>query len=754
MNRILSNLVSRLSAARSWLDRGRVIVLLSGVTLSVVLCVLYALQPIFFQYLDDKYYDSMLRRIHKSETSGVIAIVDIDEKSLSELGQWPWPRYRVGRLLEKIQGLGADSVALDIVFSEPDRTSLDILREELHKDYNIRIDFQGLPPVLRDNDQVLAEVLRKGPFVLGYHFNFDVSQQTQGPGKCHLVPVNLPVVRVQGARSWEEMLYDAPGVVCNIAVLSEAADASGFFNALPDADGIMRRSPLVIAHEGKFYPGLALAALMKFKPEADLLLAMGDLEDKTPGSQFLHFNNTRIPLDETGQMLINYRGMRHSFPYLSAADILLDRLDPGVLVDKIVFVGTSAAGLKDLRATPMDQVFPGVEVHATIADNILQQDFIRRPEKSILIEVLLILGLGVCSTLLLAWAGASWSLAPLGVVGGGVWYFTEWSFRSRGLFLSPLFPLVALATNFSLLTLIKYWREESQKRFFHNAFSQYVSKAVVEQMVKSPDKLSLSGEEREVSILFSDIRGFTSMSERLSPNQVSQLLQAYFTPMTAKIIQTSGTLDKFIGDAIMAFWNAPLDTPQHQEKAVQAALGMHEQLARLNPQFKEQFNLELQIGVGLHCGLVRVGNMGSKDLFDYTIIGDNVNLASRLEGLTKYYGLGILVSEGIRNACAPGSFHFQEVDRVRVKGKVLPIAIYTPYSLADKVVYAEELELHEKAMELYRAQSFKEAGRLFSVLRSQYRDLKLYAHYQERCSTLETTPPGPDWDLVFTHESK
>lgn len=419
MNRILSNLVSRLSAARSWLDRGRVIVLLSGVTLSVVLCVLYALQPIFFQYLDDKYYDSMLRRIHKSETSGVIAIVDIDEKSLSELGQWPWPRYRVGRLLEKIQGLGADSVALDIVFSEPDRTSLDILREELHKDYNIRIDFQGLPPVLRDNDQVLAEVLRKGPFVLGYHFNFDVSQQTQGPGKCHLVPVNLPVVRVQGARSWEEMLYDAPGVVCNIAVLSEAADASGFFNALPDADGIMRRSPLVIAHEGKFYPGLALAALMKFKPEADLLLAMGDLEDKTPGSQFLHFNNTRIPLDETGQMLINYRGMRHSFPYLSAADILLDRLDPGVLVDKIVFVGTSAAGLKDLRATPMDQVFPGVEVHATIADNILQQDFIRRPEKSILIEVLLILGLGVCSTLLLAWAGASWSLAPLGVVGGG-----------------------------------------------------------------------------------------------------------------------------------------------------------------------------------------------------------------------------------------------------------------------------------------------------------------------------------------------
>ncbi len=754
MNRILSGLASRLAAFRFWLDRGRVIVLLSGLVLSVAFCVLYAVQPIFFQYLDDKYYDSLLRRIHETETTGKIVIVDIDEKSLSELGQWPWPRYRVARLLEKIQGLGAASVALDIVFSEPDRTSLDILREELHKDYNIRIDFQGLPPMLRDNDQVMAEALRKGPFVLGYHFNFDLAQLPQGPGECHLVPVTLPVFTVPGAKSWEEVLYDAPGVVCNIRVLSEAADASGFFNALPDGDGIMRRSPLVIAYEGKFYPGLALAALKMYRPEAKLRLAMGDREYMDPDPQFLHFGDTRIPLDETGQMLIHYRGMRNSFPYFSVADVLLDRLEPGVFQDKIVFVGTSAAGLKDLRATPLDQVFPGVEVHATIADNILQQDFLRRPDNTVHIEVLLILGLGVCSTLLLAWAGASWSLAPLGIVGAGLWYFTDWTFRHRGLFLSPLFPLVALAANFSLLTLIKYWREESQKRFFHNAFSQYVSKAVVEQMVKSPDKLSLSGEEREVSILFSDIRGFTSMSERLTPNQVSQLLQAYFTPMTAEIIQSSGTLDKFIGDAIMAFWNAPLDTPQHQEKAVRAALGMHEQLVRLNPEFKELFNLELQVGVGLHCGLVRVGNMGSKDLFDYTIIGDNVNLASRLEGLTKYYGLGILVSEGIRNACPPGSFHFQEVDRVRVKGKVLPIAIYTPYSMADKMVYAEELELHEKAMELYRGQTFKESGRLFAVLRGQYRDLKLYAHYQERCATLEATPPGPDWDLVFTHESK
>ena len=728
--------------------------LIAGISLSLIICSLYLLQPIFFVYLENKLYDSTMRRIHNPHTSGRVAIVDIDDKSLSELGQFPWPRYRVAKLLEKTKMLGASSVALDIVFSEEDRTSLDVIKKDMLANYNINISFKGLPTTLRDNDQVFAETLANGPFVLGYHFNFEANPLDMRDSQCHLISLNLPVFSVEDALPPESIIRNAPGVICNIPILSQAVKRSGFFNALPDDDGIVRRYPVVISYEGQYYPSLSIAALLQDQPDTNVSMHIEDRRSREIDPIFLRFGNTDIPLDNAGQMLINYRGARNTFPYYSAVDVLLDRLPKDSLENKIVFVGTSASGLKDLRATPLDQIFPGVEVHATVVDNILQQDFIRRPEYAIILQLALIFGLGLLSTMLLAWAKATWSLLPLGGCAVGVWYISEWTFRNKGIYLSPLMPVVNLGANFTLLTLIKYWREETQKRFFHNAFSRYVSKAVVDQMVKSPEKLSLSGEEREVSILFSDIRSFTSMSERLSPDQVSQLLQDYFTPMTSEIIQSSGTLDKFIGDAIMAFWNAPLNTPHHQEQAVRAALGMHEQLNKLNPHFKEHYDLELQIGVGLHAGMVRVGNMGSKDLFDYTIIGDSVNLASRLEGLTKYYGLGVVVSESIRNACAPGNFVFQEVDRVRVKGKALPIAIFTPYTMDDAKIYAEELELYEKAMELYKKQSFKEANRLFSVLRSQYRDLKLYATYQERCATLETTPPGPDWDLVFTHESK
>lgn len=736
------------------LERGRVMLLVSGLTLSLVMTVLYAARPIFFEYLDIKLYDTMLRRVHSKQTSGVPVIVDIDENTLKELGQWPWPRYRIARLLQGIHELGADAVALDMVFSEPDRTSLAVLQEEMAKDHDLKLSFKNLPEHLLDNDLTLAKMLGTGPFVLGYHFNFLKDAHLENR-QCDLHKLNLSILRGPDSPPASSMFFNAPGVVCNLKVMGEAVEHSGFFNALPDPDGIIRHAPLIIEHQGQYYPNLALAAYLQAYPAKQLILWLKRNEQAGQEPPALQIgDNLVVPLTGKGQMTVHFRGPRQTFPYFSAADILAGRVQPDALKGKIAFIGTSAAGLKDIRATPMDQVYPGVEVHATVLDNLLQKDFLREPEILEDFEVTLVLFMGVLSTVLLVWTGALISLVPLGLCTIGLWYGSYWVFREQGMFLSPLVPTLTLAANFAMLTLMKFFREEGQKRFFHQAFSQYVSKAVVEQMVKSPEKLSLSGEEREVSILFSDIRSFTSMSEKLTPNQVSELLQAYFTPMTAQITRTDGTLDKFIGDAIMAFWNAPLDTREHQRKAVSSALGMHKALQELNLQFRERFNLELQIGIGLHCGQVRVGNMGSKDLFDYTIIGDSVNLASRLEGLTKYYGQGLIVSESIRNACGDQEFYFQEVDTVRVKGKALPIVIYAPCAAEDKAIYAEELQLHEKAMRLYKSQDFKSAEEIFSVLRKQYRDLKLYALYQDRCQQLHKSPPGEDWDQVFTHSSK
>ena len=735
------------------LERGRAVLLLSGIGLSLIMAVVYAIRPIFFVYLDTKLYDSFFRWEHSQTTSGVPVIVDIDDASLQQLGQWPWPRYRIAKLLNGIKELGAESIGLDMVFSEQDRTSLNVLQEELLEDYNMRINFQGLPESMRDNDFTLAQTLKSGPFVLGYHFDFGDNKKFV-PKECALHKLNLSIMRGPDSSQPQDVVFNAPHVICNLKSLGESVSHSGFFNALPDPDGTIRHAPLLIEYKGNYYPCLALATYLQAYPTKQIILWLkrNEKADQEPPS--LQVGETIIPLSNSGQLLINFRGPRESFPYYSAADILMGRLPPNILENKIVFIGTSAAGLKDIRATPLDQIYPGVEVHATVLDNILREDFRRQPDVLKDVEVLLVFGLGLLSTVLMTWSGALWSLLPLCGCAGGLWYGSLWAFGNKGVFISPLIPSITLAVNFALLTLMKFWREESEKRFYHAAFSQYVSKAVVEQIVKSPEKLSLSGEERIVSILFSDIRSFTSMSEKLTPHQVSELLQAYFTPMTAIITEQDGTLDKFIGDAIMAFWNAPLDTSHHQQKAVFAAMNMHTALEKLNPMFMERFGLELHIGVGLHCGMVRVGNMGSKDLFDYTIIGDSVNLASRLEGLTKFYGQGVVVSETIRNACQDASLYFQELDTVRVKGKALPIMIYTPHHEETHIMNLEEFNVFEQALAAYKKQDFRFAQECLTSLRTQFHDRKLYALYQERCARLAKNPPGEGWDHVFTHESK
>ncbi len=725
----------------------KIALIVTGIFISLVFALIYISGPLFISYLDNKIYDIFLIHApHHAPTNSTV-IVDIDEKSLKKYGQWPWPRYLVALLLEKIRQRGARAIGLDILFAEPDRTSPKRIKKELKRFLNIDVDFKGLPPALEDNDKILARVISNPVYVLGYFFTFTPIESLSPP---HL-PIPSPtinIVRKAGVSSEKTFLLRAEGALLPINILLSHVRACGFFNTQPENDGILRRTPFVIWYRGKVYPSLALATLLEALPGINPILKI-----TSNGVESLRLGKTIIPLDRGGRFWINFMGPSYTLPYISAQDILEDKVSQEELRDKIVFVGTSATGLMDLKSIPLDPVYPGVEAHATIVENILTGNFITRPDWAPGAELIATIGAGIVLTLLILNLRPLWvSIITLSFM-TLIWIGTYKLFVRANIFLSPSVPLLNLGAIFSFLSLEKFFWAEREKKFYRTAFSQYVSPQIVEEIIKSPDKLKLEGEEKEVSILFSDIRSFTSISERLSPSEISQLLREYFSPMTKVITHHQGTLDKFIGDAIMAFWNAPLDIKHHQLLAVKAALEMTTTLFRLNKDFKKRFQVDLKIGIGIHCGTVHVGNMGSKELFDYTIIGDNVNLASRLEGLTKFYGRDLIISETIAQYCKE-EFYLQELDMVKVKGKERPVVIYTIHTKERELKFKEEFELYNKGISLYKKRKFKEAYNIFKELRERFINLKLYQIYQERCQQMIESPPPPDWDGVFTHTKK
>jgi adenylate cyclase len=706
---------------------------------------MYIYEPLFLKYLDRKLYDVFLGKVHSKQTTGVPCIVDIDEASLNEFGQWPWPRYRVAQLLVKIQNAGAKAIAPDILFAEADRTSLGVLKQSLKRDLKVDVQFTGLPDALLDNDRILANIIAKGPFVLGSYFYFYKSAQQSAAPFLH--PLKLAIVKTPGAADSQDFLINAQSVLPTIQVLSEKARISGFINTAADEDGILRSTPLLLTWRGMIYPSLALAALwVAFDEPA------GALKISKGGVESLRLGKLSIPLDQNGRLLLHFRGPRFTFPYISASDVLNDKLEPLSLAGKIVFVGTSATGLHDLRPTPLDPMFPGVEAHATIVDNILAGDYFIKPDWVPGLEIILIIFTAFITGVLITRLKAVWVLPVALFTSTLIWYGSVWTLGRWRIFISPLFPILSLVINFSLLTLIKFWISEKKKRFFKDAFSMYVSKSVVEQIANSPESLSLNGEEKNISIMFSDVRGFSTLSEKLTPTQVSDLLQDFLTPMTGIITRHDGTVDKFIGDAIMAFWNAPVDVPAHESQALRSGLAMHAALKELNLEFKEKYGFEVDIGVGIHSGMVRVGNMGSKDLFDYTILGDNVNLTSRLEGLTRFYGVPMVVSDTMISHC-PADYLVQELDMVTVKGKKKPVTIYSLTS-ANNDTFQKQLGLYIRALKLYRTRQFGKALALFMELRHGNMENTLYALYCDRCDSFIQVPPPDDWNGVFIHTSK
>jgi adenylate cyclase len=748
--------LKRIGEAKLWLT-----LFLPGLAVTAAISLVHWSQPAWLGFLEYKVYDDLLSQRTRIPPSGLVTIVDLDEKSLAEVGQWPWPRYQIALLLGRLKEYGVLAAGMDIVFSEPDRTSPALIKREL-AGLGVDMDFTGLPDALRDNDQLLASKLAGGPYVLGYFFTWQ-DEDSAGNAAAHVLPPPRVVVRrspgapgSNGAPGVPIQIADARSVVAPLPEFSRTDNWAGFFNSFPDRDNIVRWAPIVISWKDTVYPCLSLSTLMRAFGDRSALLSV---EPNTYGGQDMTFNldlgplgRREVPLDKSGRMLIDFRGPGRTFPYVSAVDVMRGRAPKESLAGKVAFVGTSARGLEDIRATPVDQTFPGVEAHATVADMVLSGRFLRHPIDAWYLEQILLAFFGLGVTVLLMFTRSLWVGILSLLAGGGMWYGSALAMNRLDLYLSPLSPLMALAGNFTLLTFLKFLREERKKRFIQSAFSHYLSPKVVDEIVAQPEKLNLTGEEKEMSILFSDVRGFTTISEKLSPSQVVDLLHEYFTPMTRLITDNMGTLDKFIGDAIMAFWNAPADVPGHPRLAVETALAMLHELDRLNEGFRARYGFEIHAGVGLHLGAVRVGNFGSKDLFDYTIIGDNVNLCSRLEGLTKYYHQRLLVTGAMRDA-AGADFAWREVDRVRVKGKHEPVTIH---SILDPAAPGE-IERWGEGLGLYRARRFAEARRVFEELAPVGGDGEtggLYRLYAERCRTLEAAPPGPEWDGVFEHTTK
>ncbi len=447
-------------------------VLLYGIFISLLLFFLNLLKPTLTDFLHYRFYDLLLSA-NRGESSSIPVIVDIDEKSLKQYGQWPWPRYRIATLIDRLRNLGVLSIGLDMLFAEEDRASIHSIRKDLSRDFGVNLDFREVPQGLRDNDERLAKALLGSSVVLGYQFLFDEDSESE---TCLLHPIQVSELGNGEAERNPRPFIQAQGVSCNLRIFSEAAAGSGFFNISPETDGILRRVPLIMEHKGKLYPSLALGTLMKAFGASDILL-----KTEKRGEASLYLNQIAIPLTSTGSLLIRFRGKGRTFSYVSAADILANRIPDGKMKGKIVFVGTSASGLKELKPTPFDPVFPGVEVHATVVDNILMRDFISRPQWAAGLESLAVLVFGLISTLILAWSGAGLSSLLLGVAGIAVWQASVWVFRNEGVFISPVLPLIVLVCNFSILTFVRFWQEEQRVKERTRELAR-VQEATIESM--------------------------------------------------------------------------------------------------------------------------------------------------------------------------------------------------------------------------------------------------------------------------------
>ncbi len=694
-----------------------------------ILITSYLYLPTYFQSLDSRVRDFYFKYRGDEKASPDIVIVDIDEKSLAKLGQWPWERDKVAKILTNLTDAGAGIIGLDIVFAEPDKTSPKKFAKQWH------LKGKNLP----DYDNILASTISTTPTILGYMFDFDTKNIKDAP--------QIPAIFIQKGKT-DTFLPQALGVLPNIEIIQNSAYSSGFMNNIPDESGMIRSVPMLIEFDGMVFPSLAFEMYRIAQQGKKVILHYNE-----SGIEDIKLNSQHIKTDRNGRIFLNFRGKFKSYNYISASDVYDNTIKKEDIEGKFILIGTSAHGLMDMRSTPMDSVIAGVELHANMIDNLLNDDMLSKPYWSEMADIAIIILITFLVVFVFSLFSLSWIILLSLVSGIGILYFYYHLLFTYLIILNTIFPLFAFLLSLMGVLSIKYLFESRLNEIIKGSFAKKVSKQVMDELLKNPENDVLSAKVVETTIYFSDIRGFTSISEKLkSPARIMEFLNFYMDAMVKVIEKNHGTIDKFIGDAVMAYWNAPLKVANHADKAVLTALKQIQIRDTLNKTISKKYGFDIDYGIGINTGDVLTGEMGSSGRSDYTIIGDAVNLASRLEGLCKPYKVRLIISEFTKNQLTK-NYVLQLLDIVQVKGKNEPIKIYEVLSKGNPRKNKKiEINTYNNAHNLYMKASFKDAKVEFDNLYAKY-NKHLYNLYSERCNELQSKDIK-DFDGVFRFTTK
>ena len=722
-----------------------------GLALLVFFVALQIWNPLPLHAMRLKVFDFYQQLQPREQKGYPVVIVDIDDKSLAEEGQWPWPRTRVSDMILEITRLGGVAVGFDILFSEPDGTSpAEFARRVGSIDQETKKRLMTLP----SNDGVLALAFKRKAVVLaqsGYN-NESVWKGSKNPPTTGIATIG---------QDPSDRLLSYKGILRNVPVLEYNAAGRGMVSVLPDWDGIVRRVPLLQLADGKIVPSITLDMLRLLTGSS----AVG-VRSNAAGVSEVFLKGLKIQTDANAHLWVHFN--RHDRKrYVSAVDLLNKRVPANRVKNKIVMVGTSATALFDIKSTPLDPVLPGVEIHAQVLESLLTKTQLKRPNFAHISELAVSIGVSFAIIIMAPVFGALTVLVLGGVMAAGVAGTSWWMFSKHGMLLDAFYPLATALIIFSAMVFFNYMREETQRRQIRGAFGQYLSPDLVDQLADDPDKLTLGGETRELSILFSDVRGFTTISEmyKSDPQGLTKLINRLLTPLSHVIMDNTGTIDKYMGDNVMAFWNAPLDNENHAENACLSALQMLDALEKLNEEREIEDKeagrefLELHVGVGINTGECVVGNVGSDMRFDYSVLGDAVNLAARLEGQTKGYGVDIIIGQNTAQQ-VKDKFALLELDAIRVKGKHEPEVIFTILGTKDVLsseAFQDHAYNHAQLLTAYRAMNWSEVRKLITACRESgeaFRLSGLYDMFDERLAAFKKAPPPKDWDGVFTMDTK
>jgi adenylate cyclase len=736
---------------RRYLTRALLAVLLTLFTLGHVTG--YYVIP-YLDEIEDLLYDTRIRLSAPGGIDERIVIIAIDEASLKVQGHWPWTREKLALLVETLFGHGVAVIGFDMLFAERDE-SADVNRlrklssEQGDEAFLARLN--ELEPQL-DRDRLFADALEAGPTILGYYF--DTNEETAYRNG------ELPMAAFDIHESMADSVFlpRAAGYTATLPILMEKAWSGGFINnPMIDMDGVIRRAPLLHEFELQVYESLSLAIAATYFNDITLPVFVdsstwiGDY----PPLEGLELAGHPLRIDPQGAVLVPYRGPAGSFPYISATDIMSGTLEnPEILDGAIAMVGATAPGMEDIRTTPFGSIYPGVEVHANVVAGILDGNFRWQPAYTAAVEMFVVGILGLLGAFLLPLLKPVISTLVFLLLLTVALAFNIYMWQIERDVLPLAATLYTLTGVYVLNMVFGYLFESRSRHHMDNLFGRYVPPDLVKEMSKNPHNYSLASRKLELSVLFSDIRGFTTISEGIDAEDLSELMNEYLTPMTRIVHESYGTIDKYIGDAVMAFWGAPIRDAYHASKAVGAGLAMQAALGPLNEEFEKKGWPEIKIGVGVNTGPMSVGNMGSTFRQAYTVLGDAVNLGSRLEGITKVYGVGFIVAKA--TAEKAHEYLYREMDKVRVKGKDEPVTILEPMGLqaelSDEV--KQKVDEFSKAILLYRQQNWDEAEAVLRGLQEDEPDSVLYALYLDRIEHFREDPPEANWDGVFTHKTK